>query len=182
MTAISANSFTASAPSAGAWYLIHTRPRQERIALENIERQGYGAFLPLMRTPKRRQGGRLADVVEPMFPRYLFVRLNTTTDNWRPLHSTLGVSALVRFGTEPARVPGDLVELLRGQADEEGIRDIARPAPKPGMRVRIAAGPFAGFEGIFQARSGKERVILLLEVASRAARVEIDEKDIDGAA
>lgn len=175
---------TASAPvsAAGAWYLILTRPRQERIALENIERQGYGAFLPLMRSSKRRHGGRLVDVVEPMFPRYLFVRLNTTTDNWRPLHSTLGVTTLVRFGTEPARVPGSLVELLRKQGDEEGIRNIARPEPKPGTRVRIGAGPFAGFDGIFQARSGKERVILLLEIASRTARVELDEKDIDGIA
>ena len=113
-------SVVSTASATGAWYLILTRPRQERVALENIERQGYGAFLPLMRTQKRRHGGRLADVVEPMFPRYLFVRLNTTTDNWRPLHSTLCVSALVRFGMEPARVPSDLVELLRGQGGEEG--------------------------------------------------------------
>lgn len=167
----------APASDAGAWYLIFTRPRQERVAIENIERQGYEAFLPLIRISKRRADGRLADVVEPMFPRYLFVRLNTTTDNWRPLHSTRGVSSLVRFGMKPACVPDDLVELLRGQGN--GIRDMARPEPKPGTCVRIGTGPFAGFEGIFQARSGKERVMLLLEIASRAVRVEIDEKDID---
>jgi len=172
---------TLSAPTASAaWYLIFTRPRQERVAIENIERQGYGAFLPLMRNRKRREG-RLADVVEPMFPRYLFVRLNTTTDNWRPIHSTRGVAAMVRFGTEPARLSDELVELLRGQTDEQGIRDIHRPAPKPGDRVRIGAGPFEGFEGILHARSGKERVILLLEIASQISRIELDEKDIDSA-
>ncbi|MDP2811749.1 MAG: transcription/translation regulatory transformer protein RfaH [Rhodocyclaceae bacterium] len=172
---------SAATVAAGDWYLIFTRPRQERTALINIERQGYGAFLPLMRSQKRCQGSRLADVIEPMFPRYLFVRLNSTTDNWRPIHSTRGVSTLVRFGMDPARVPGDLVELLRGQGDEKGIRSISRPAPKPGDRVRIGAGPFEGFEGILHARSGKERVILLLEIASQNARVELDEKDIDGA-
>lgn len=169
-----------AAASDDAWYLIHTRPRQERIALENIGRQGYGAFLPLMRSRKRCKG-RLADVVEPMFPRYLFVRLNTTTDNWRPLHSTLGVSTLVRFGVEPARVPAKLVELLRYQAGDDGIRDMPASALKPGERVRIATGPFEGFEGILHVKSGRERVILLLDIIGGKVRVELDEKDIEGA-
>lgn len=168
------------AVSDGAWYLIHTHPRQERKALENIERQGYGAFLPLMRSRKRCKG-RLADVVEPMFPRYLFVRLNTTTDNWRPLHSTLGVSALVRFGVEPARVPPKLVELLRDRAGDDGIRNMPVSELNVGERVRIAAGPFEGFEGVLHAKSGRERVVLLLNLVGGAVRVEIDQKDIDGA-
>ena len=29
-----------------AWYLIHTKPRQEHIALTNLERQGYTCYLP----------------------------------------------------------------------------------------------------------------------------------------
>lgn len=162
----------------GAWYLILTRPRQERTALVNLERQGYGAFLPLMSSRKRRQN-RLVTVVEPMFPRYLFVQLNTTSDNWRPIQSTLGVTTLVRFGMLPARIPGDLVELLRSQGDENGIRDVSPPALKPGMRVRIGAGPFEGFEGILHARTGKERVILLLDIASQTTRIELDAMDID---
>lgn len=169
-----------STASDAAWYLVHTRPQQERIALENIERQGYGAFLPLMSSCKRRYGGRLVTAIEPMFPRYLFVRLNTTTDNWRPIHSTLGVSRLVRFGVEPARVPDRLVGLLREEADGFGICNVPRAVPKSGDRVRIAVGPLEGFEGIVQARSGKERVILLLDFASRMTRVEVDEMHIDG--
>lgn len=165
--------------TADAWYLIYTRPRQEMIALENIQRQGYGAFLPLLRSRKRRHG-RLKDVVEPMFPRYLFVQLNTTTDNWRPIQSTFGVSALVRFGMEPARVPSDLVSFVQAQADEGGIRDLIRPRRAVGDRVRIGTGLLKGFEGIVLARSGRERVVLLLEAAS-AARIEVAEDDIDGA-
>jgi transcriptional antiterminator RfaH len=60
-----------------AWYLIHTKPRQEHIALTNLERQGYTCYLPLLRVEKIRR--RKAEVVsEPMFARYLFVRLDTS--------------------------------------------------------------------------------------------------------
>ena len=31
----------------GHWYLIHTKPRQESVALENLERQGYQCYLPV---------------------------------------------------------------------------------------------------------------------------------------
>ena len=82
-----------------AWYLIHTKPRQEHIALTNLERQGYTCYLPLLRVEKIRR--RKAEVVsEPMFARYLFVRLSTSDNapSWAPIRSTLGVSQLVRFG------------------------------------------------------------------------------------
>ncbi|MDP3335894.1 MAG: transcription termination/antitermination NusG family protein, partial [Rhodoferax sp.] len=28
------------------WYLIHTKPRLEKCALENLQNQGYTCFLP----------------------------------------------------------------------------------------------------------------------------------------
>ena len=57
------------------WYLLTTKPRQEYIAVENLERQGYQIFLPLLQSRKRR-GTEMRAVIEPMFPRYLFIYLN----------------------------------------------------------------------------------------------------------
>jgi len=31
-----------------AWYLLYTKPRQEQRAVENLKRQGYIAYLPLI--------------------------------------------------------------------------------------------------------------------------------------
>ncbi len=58
-----------------AWYLVYTKPRQERTAQFNLVRQGYEAYLPLFKG-RRRQQGRKVSAVEPMFPRYLFLSLN----------------------------------------------------------------------------------------------------------
>jgi len=160
------------------WYLVFTRPRMEKTAVVNLGYQEYVSFMPFIRCKKRRNG-KLVDVVEPMFPRYLFVKLNTTTDHWRPIYSTRGVTCMVRFGLEHARVPQSLIERLQALGDEEHILDVTPAGPKPGDKVRIADGSFAGLEGIVQARTGSARVRLLLEMLGQTTCVELDEKDID---
>ena len=94
------------------WYVIHAKPRQEARALENLERQGYEAWLPML-TVQKILRGRVADVTEPLFSRYLFIRLDTVQSNWSPIRSTLGVSRLVTFGNQPAVVPDALIDDLR---------------------------------------------------------------------
>ena len=163
-----------------AWYLVYSKPQQERLALENLERQGYPAYLPLIRNRKRRRG-RYEAVIEPMFPRYLFVHLSDETDNWGPIRSTIGVVNLVRFGMIPARVPDSLIELMQSR-DEGGVQTLAQPEFEPGDQVRIVEGVMAGYEAIFQARTGKERVVLLLKLAQdRTARIQVSAHDIEPA-
>jgi len=163
-----------------AWYLLYSKPRQEGVAVENLKRQGYETYLPLIRTRRRRQG-QYVSLVEPMFPRYLFIHLSDQTDNWGPIRSTLGVSGLVRFGDLPAQVPDRLLQALRSRDDDSGIQQFETPDFKPGDRVRIAEGPMAGYEGIFQARSSKERVVVLLDVVGQATRVQMPVGQIEAA-
>jgi transcriptional antiterminator RfaH len=155
------------------WYLVHSKPRQEVTAKENLERQGYHIYLPLLRTPRRRMGRRVIRI-EPMFPRYFFIHLNTATDNWAPIRSTIGVSTLVRFGTTPTPVPDDLVETLRERDDASGVQDIPLHEFQPGQKVRIEEGPFMGYEGIFLAKTSQERVMVLLDIVGRTARARVD--------
>jgi transcriptional antiterminator RfaH len=163
-----------------AWYLIYSKPQLERVAQENLERQGYPSYLPLIRNRRRRKG-RYVSLIEPMFPRYLFVRLSDETDNWGPIRSTIGVANLVRFGMRAARVPDSLIEMME-QRDEEGVQTLAPPDLKPGDQVRIVEGVMAGYEAIFQARTGKERVVLLLQLAQdRTARMQVSAHDIEPA-
>ena len=162
------------------WYLVYCKPRQETVARENLARQGYETYLPFMRDARRRQGRRVS-VIAPMFPRYLFVHLSSQTDNWGPIRSTLGVVSIVRFGREAARVPDSLMAALRSLEDTQGIQILPIEEYKPGSRVRITQGSFAGYEGIFQAASGRDRVTVLLEVLGREARTTVDTASIEPA-
>lgn len=154
------------------WYLVYGKPHQERVARENLERQGFETYVPWIRRRRRRRG-RYVATVEPMFPRYLFVRFDAERDHWGPIRSTLGVAKLVRFGAALARVPDDLVALLRSREDLEGVQDAPAPEFRSGAGVRIVEGPMAGYEGIFQAASGRDRVTVLLHVCGQHTPVQL---------
>jgi len=155
-----------------SWYLIHTKPRQEHIARTHLERQGYTTYLPVVSQARRRSGRRIYKI-EPFFPRYLFIYLDTSTDNWAPIRSTKGVSTLVQFGFTPAIVPDDLVAQVKVRENGQGLHEINVSYQK-GDRVHILDGPMMGYEGIFQACTGEERIIVLLDVMGKQARLEVD--------
>ena len=90
---------TEPARSGKFWYLLYAKPRQEKIAVENLQRQNYAVYFPQVSMWRTRRGVR-QKVVEPLFPRYLFIHLDSHTDNWAPIRSTLGVMSLVRFRSE----------------------------------------------------------------------------------
>lgn len=150
------------------------------MARENLVRQGYATYLPVMHQSRRRQGKRVT-LVAPMFPRYLFIHLNSQTDNWAPIRSTLGVVSVVRFGRAAARVPDDLITALKSREDAQGIQMLPVEEYRPGSRVRITQGSFAGYEGIFQAVSGHDRVTVLLDVLGRNTRTAVDSASIEPA-
>lgn len=161
-----------------AWYLIQTKPRQEYIARTNLERQGYPTYLPLAPIKKRRRGRTFTES-GPMFPRYLFISLSDTEDNWSPIRSTIGVTALVKFGQQPARVPEGLIAALREREDAHGLQPLPEKTLTYGDRLRISEGPFEGYEGLFYARSSRDRVVLLIKVVEQYARVEVPKDKIE---
>jgi len=155
------------------WYLVHTKPRKEMVAEQNLQRQGYEVYLPLIQQPRRRRG-RWIEVIEPLFSRYLFMRLRLGYENIRPIRYTIGVRDLVRFTEEPAIVPDQIVESLRRTADRNtGLHYPKGPVFEPGDKVTIDSGPFAGLQAIFLAETGQERAVILLEMLGRENRVTI---------
>lgn len=154
------------------WYLIYTKPRQEQQALENLERQGYECYLPVFRKEKLRQN-QVALADEPLFPRYLFIRLERgrSAKSWAPIRSTRGVSRLVSFGAEPARIDDDLVSFLKS-AEAAGKRSPIRMFSKD-ERVKLTAGPFAGMEGVYQMADGEQRAFVLIEFLSKSVALRV---------
>lgn len=161
-----------------AWFLVYAKPRQEETAKQNLERQGYSVYLPRA-VQNRRRAGRRVTVVGPLFPRYLFVRFNVQSDNWAPIRSTIGVAALVRFGSAPARVPDALIDLLRSNETASGIHEWTDTPLRAGQTVRVAEGVFIGYQGIFLARTSRERVIVLLDIVGRPVRAQLTADQVD---
>lgn len=163
-----------------SWYLIYSKPRAEELAAVNLERQGYHCYLPRFETTKRTRG-KLTRQIDPMFPRYLFISLDTSSDDWSPIRSTLGVARMVSFGAMPTPVSDQLVQTLMERENEAGLLTPPRRDFKEGDRVRIFEGPFKDYEAIFLASNSNERVLVLLDILGKESRIAINPTHLAGA-
>ncbi len=160
---------------ARAWYLVQSKPRNEARALENLVRQGYETYLPLMEV-ERLQRGKLLKQMEPLFPRYLFLHLEEGNDNWGPIRSTLGIAGLVRFGQAYAVVSNEVMEAVR-----ERTQDIRKTLFESGDNIRVVSGPLLGLEGVFEIADGEQRSFVLLEFMQKQQRVSVSTADLRAA-
>ena len=155
------------------WYLVYTKVQKERVAYEQLCNQSYHAFLPLLPVKKRVRGVYQSQVL-PMFPRYVFVSLDSGRDDFSPIRSTIGVSHMVRFGSDYARVPHALVDMLQQRPQLAASGDKVTDALfNKGDNVCVLDGPLKGFEGVFQAQKGLDRVVLLLKMANQFTSVQL---------
>ena len=140
------------------WYLIKTKPRQEKIAIQNLENQGYVIFCPMAKINNR---------LVVLFPGYLFVQLNVKTQNWSHINSTKGVSHFVKFGLNFANVPFSVIEFIQTNQHitTEKLKNLNKF--KPGDKVQISDGVFNNFVAIFESYKSDERVILLINLLGR---------------
>ncbi|MDR2507662.1 MAG: transcription/translation regulatory transformer protein RfaH [Candidatus Accumulibacter sp.] len=154
------------------WYLVHTKPRQEHVALINLERQGYACYLPLVPEEKLRRR-KLSIVNEPLFPRYLFIHLDhgENAKDWGPIRSTRGVSRLVAFGNEPACIDENLIGLLR--ARERFAQGAPAPLFSPDERLRLVDGAFAGIDAVYQMTDAEGRAMVLIELLSKSVQMTV---------
>jgi transcriptional antiterminator RfaH len=120
-------------------------------------------------------------MIESLFPRYLFVRLDDSKEDWAPIRSTRGVVGLVRYGNRTPPVPSDIVDWLQCNVDEWGC--VPEPAPdyEKGDRLVIKDGPFAGYEGVFYGRRAEDRVTLLLTMMEQPQKVVFPEASVERA-
>jgi transcriptional antiterminator RfaH len=143
------------------WYLLKTKPRQEFRAQEHLENQALTTYLPILTRKDKR--------VEPLFPGYIFIASTSDLSAIGAVRSTRGVTGFVRFGNEIATAPEALIRDI--EAIENRFRDV--PRFLPGQEVVCKSGPFAGLKAIFEAQTGEERCIVLLNLLNSPRPVQV---------
>jgi len=142
-----------------------------------LARQGFDAWLPRYRKT-RRHARSFQTTVAPLFPGYVFVRLDTSAQRWRSVNGTFGVRSLISQDGEPARLPGAFVESLQMRTDADGIVG-PEAAPLPlGSKVRVVAGPFADYVGTLIRLDSRQRVTLLLSMLGGAITASVPSENI----
>lgn len=154
------------------WYAVYTQAGKEAIAAQNLINQGFEPYLPRYRK-RRRHARRVDTVLAPLFPRYLFVRMDPQQQRWRSINGTFGVSYLLTDGSDPIVLPDDLVDAIREREESDGIIAVQAPEFKKGQRLHVTDGPFAELDGLFECTDDQDRVVLLLEFMGRVVRTRL---------
>jgi transcriptional antiterminator RfaH len=151
------------------WYVVRSKPRREGYAQDQLLRRGVETFLPRIVEHPR---GRSEPVVGPLFPGYLFARVDLlaqyTCVIWAP-----GVRNFVAFGDVPAAVDPAVVTFLQARCGPEGVVRVV-PTFRDGDLVRVTHGPLGGLVGVVQGHvSGQCRVRVLMELLRRRTQVSL---------
>jgi transcriptional antiterminator RfaH len=155
--------------------LIMTKPKQDALAEEHLNRQGYEVYRPKS-TVHKKSRGKAVKQQESLFPRYLFIHLNDTDQSWAPIRSTKGVLQLVRFGNAPAKVSADLIQALREREQEHTA---VQKAFKAGDALRVESGPLFGLEAIFEQYDADERIIVFMNLLGQTQKVVLDAEQVE---
>ena len=163
------------------WYVAQTQPNAENKAVVHLERQGFVSYLP--RYLRRQRHARRVEVVSvPLFPRYLFVQIDTGIPRWRSIYSTIGVSQLLGHSDAPAPVSDQVVATLKLREDAAGnIHLDHKPVFRVGDKIQIIDGAFADCFGLYEGMKDCDRVAILLDLLGRKVRVVVDIESVTAA-
>jgi transcription antitermination factor NusG len=146
------------------------RSRHEKSVATMLAERGVDSFLPLCRGP-RQWSDRVAQVDLPLFPGYVFCRLNLS--NRMPVLTTPGIVRIVGAGKTP--VPVDDSEINAVQVlVRSGMCAQPWPIPQVGEWVAIDRGPLAGLEGSLVHVKNDLRFVISVTMLQRAVAVEVD--------
>ncbi|MFZ5719215.1 MAG: transcription termination/antitermination protein NusG [Pseudomonadota bacterium] len=158
------------------WFVCQTKGLQETIALENLQRQKFEAYLPMhlvVETGPRLPGGRRV-VPKPFFPRYIFVKVDMSVAGWRSLYGTRGITGVLPGTDRSSRL---LLEPLIEEMRQRELQELIEAGPdlvacpwKPGDRVEY--GPFR--DAIFRQRVDAKRGLILVTLLGRETLQEVD--------
>lgn len=167
------------------WYVIQTQFKQESIAQDNLERQGFEVFYPqYIKIIKEKP------ITLPLFSGYIFVSFDIHNCRWQSIHSTVGVSRILGYSAttnmiSPCR--DDVIPSLRAFSDSAGVIDMAKafPAPdraqacdyKQGEVVKILSGMFENQEATYW-NSTKNGAMVILSLLNRPVRVILRHEEI----
>jgi transcription antitermination factor NusG len=156
------------------WYAVYVKTRYEKLTAKLLEHKGYEYFLPMYRV-RRRWSDRIKEVDYPLFPGYLFCRLDPK--RMLPVLSTAGVVQVVGAGSAPVPIePAEMDAVQRLVACGTALGPW--PYVTVGELVTVHRGPLAGVEGIVVAEKKMLRLVVSITLLQRSVVVEVDRQDV----
>jgi transcriptional antiterminator RfaH len=168
------NSMTDSLTQNLHWYALHTHPKQEARADENLRSWNVETFTPKLRSRRPNPNGRTPiSFTRPLFPRYIFARFRAD-EYLHKVKFTRGVASVVGIGNVPTPIDDQIIEIIKSQSDADSIVKIGDEF-EVGNKVVICQGPLKGLTGIFERNmKDSDRVMILLNTISYQSHIVVE--------
>jgi transcription antitermination factor NusG len=161
-------------PSAGlssdrTWWVMHTKPRQEKSVARDLFNREIAFYLPTVRRTKVVRGRKQVSHL-PLFTGYVFL-----FGNELERHTIMTTNRIAHFLTvaDPRLLSRQLHDLSR--LISTGAPLTVESRLKAGDRVRVTSGALAGVEGTVVARRRKCRMIVSVSLLQQGVSIEIDD-------
>jgi transcriptional antiterminator RfaH len=158
------------------WYAILTKTGRERNAMLLLENSGFECYLPVSKS-SRRWSDRTKKIDVPLFPGYLFCRMNP--NDRLPVLITPGVVLIVGRGKTPIPIEEHEITAIQ-RVSTSGLSTMSWPYLQVGQMARIEEGPLQGMTGIVVRIKSGLKLVLSVQLLQRSIAVEIDRSWIRG--
>ena len=152
------------------WFAIRVKSNFEKKVATGLRNKGLEEFLPLYQS-RRRLSDRYKTVDLPLFPGYLFCRLDL--NHRLPLLTTVGFLYIVSVGNKPVPVDEDEIAAVQ-LVVRSGVLAMPWPSLAVGQRVRLESGPLCGLEGTVTQVGMRDRICVSVTLLQRGISVEVD--------
>ena len=151
-----------SLPESRTWYVLHVKPRTEKVVDGHLAVMRVFHYLPLVRKVTKVQRRKVVRRI-PVFPGYVFTRL-------RPEERTaiVGTRHVVRTIEVPN--PRQMIHQLRQVEHACGLPSDLRLVPSftEGEYVRVVSGPLRGVEGRVRRVGSRTSIVLTVDILGQA--------------
>lgn len=149
------------------WLVCHTRPRCEKKFSALLVAEGCLHYLPLVESV-RRYGNRIRTFTKPLFPGYVFVRVETDRKSRLYQQDLLARAIIVEDVPRFLRQVEDVKAIIAS-----GYELSLKPLLTKGRRARIVGGPLHGLEGIVDDPTHPHGIVLAVDVLRQGLLVKV---------
>lgn len=156
------------------WWLLYVKSRREKQIMRQLGVEGIAHYAPIIEQRKRAPNGRIRTSHVPLFSTYVFVRGGSEARYQAICTGLVMQAALIH----------DVPKLITDLRQIRGLIEMGVPLSiesrlKPGERVRVKNGPFAGYEGTIIRRENERRLLVSVQFMEQGVSVKLEDCQLE---
>ncbi|WP_208744120.1 UpxY family transcription antiterminator [Leptospira andrefontaineae] len=157
-----------------SWYAVYTNSRTEKKLALELSKKGVTQYLPIIST-KKQWSDRIKTVLVPVFPSYVFVKIDIRIEKLKVLE-TSGAVKFVSIGETPIVIDEEDIETIRQIVTEypDKIKIEREKMLAPGKKVLIRSGPFKDRKARVIRKGSKSSILVSISGMDTTVSLELD--------